>query len=552
MKLLFHPLTAALATLGGIGLLYAAERALEHMPFVLMSMFALAAILMLLSRRVYFSLYTSLGMVCLLTVASIFKYRNKGFDLHIYDLVFTGTDAGALRFLASEFGILIAPIAAALLMAILTCYAIFRQEKVGALSMRWRLGIVATTLAIIPVTYPLEADEPRYFHYLGGFNASSFFVSLLDFRQAASGRDMLEGMSRIANVAAFPDDASCDSDTRRPDVFVVLNESHVDLGKIDAAQASGRPKSRQVSDDGKHRNLRVETFGGGTWITNFSLMTGLSSLEFGWRAPYLTTLMQNRVNHSLATEFARCGYRTAVQLPMEFGFVNEGAFLQSIGFEDVLDYGVIGASKYAHADRFYFEAARKFIEAHRKSDGRPLFLQIQTMFAHSPYGEQRAMPVPTVEVDSEDEELGEYVRRVVQSQTDFEWFLGQARSDATVRPSVVLEFGDHQSFATRDFFSERRPAFAINNLRSFAYQTYYTVHGFGTDVDMRPFDHTELDIGFLGVSLLDAIGMDKSPMYADLSRLRDLCRGALYFCDDRRAVDVHIGRRVASGFLTLD
>jgi hypothetical protein len=62
--------------------------------------------------------------------------------------------------------------------------------------------------------------------------------------------------------------------------------------------------TRFRSADGRRRELRVETFGGGTWISNFSLMTGLSSLDFGWRAPYLTTAMEGKIHESLATELS--------------------------------------------------------------------------------------------------------------------------------------------------------------------------------------------------------------------------------------------------------
>lgn len=251
----------------------------------------------------------------------------------------------------------------------------------------------------------------------------------------------------------------------------------------------------------------METFGGGTWISNFSLMTGLSSLDFGWRAPYLTTAMEGKVHQSLATELSRCGYRTAVLMPMDHGFVNEGPFLESIGFDEVLDYDRIGASEYAHRDRFYFEAARAFIEEHRRTDGRPLFLEVQTMFAHSPYSDQLTDSDSEIYSESGIFELDEYVRRVAQSQNDVKWFLGQAEAESKEHPSIVLEFGDHQSFATREVVNHAYPDFALNELKSSAYQTYYTVHAMGADLDMAPFEFASLDIGYLGVSLLEAAGI---------------------------------------------
>jgi hypothetical protein len=53
------------------------------------------------------------------------------------------------------------------------------------------------------------------------------------------------------------------------------------------------------SADGLIRQLRVETFGAGTWITTAGLMTSLPAAEFGWLRPYLPYYLQGRVHHSL-------------------------------------------------------------------------------------------------------------------------------------------------------------------------------------------------------------------------------------------------------------
>ncbi|WP_394691925.1 sulfatase-like hydrolase/transferase [Hoeflea sp.] len=551
LRTIFTPAAVTAAGLLCTAFLYMTERAVEHMPFVLLSTSGLAALLFLLSRRIYFSIYAALGLTVLLTTASVIKYRSKGFDLHIYDFVFTGTDTSAFTFLFSEFTLLIAPIIAVLLCGILLLGLVFAIDAKSSLPVKWRLGLAAAVMTLIPATYPLQADEPRYFHYLSGFNASSFFVSLLDLKDATLGEDAASRFANRSPEDPFPPAAPCSSDISKPDIFIVLSESQIELAGIDRHGISQRFPSSQRSGDGKRRGLRVETFGGGTWISNFSLMTGLSSLEFGWQAPYLTTILENRVHRSLATELADCGYRTAALMPMQHNFVNEGPFLESIGFEHILDYDQIGASQYAHEDRFYFEAARAFIEEHRANDGRPLFLQVQTMFAHSPYTDSLATPLSGEGINSGDPELDEYVQRVAQSQADFGWFLTQSEAEKTTHPSIVLEFGDHQSFATKQMLSDTDPDFALNDLRSRAYETYFTVHGFGVDLDMTPFNTDELDIGFLGVSLLDAAGLDKSPMFADLSALRDRCEGQLYFCSDREAVEAHIGRRLASGDLVL-
>lgn len=549
---ILHPLAAVAATLLCAAFLYLLEGAFNHMPFVMLCVLAIATLLFLVSRRVYFSVYAAVTITTLLSIASVLKYRTKGFDLHIYDIVFTGTDAKAFAFLLDGFKIYILPFAALLLSGAVVLAFVFIRDQKRTTKVLTRSGLVAATFALIPMSYPLEADNPRYFHYLGGFNASAFFVSFLDLRDAAFGSGDVERLARMPAVEPFAAAGNCETGTPRPDLFVVLSESQADLSRL-GQHGIGEQFSEQFrSADGKRRKLRVETFGGGTWISNFSLMTGLSSLEFGWRAPYLTTALEGKVHQSLATELSRCGYRTAVLMPMDHGFVNEGPFLESIGFDEILDYNRIGASEYAHQDRFYFEAARAFIEEHRRTDGRPLFLQVQTMFAHSPYSDQLADADPASSSESGNFELDEYVRRVAQSQKDFRWFLDQSESEKTSHPAIILEFGDHQSFATREIMTRLNPDFALYELGSSAYTTYFTVHGIGTHVDMRPFDFASLDIAYLGVSFLEAAGLDKSPMFTDLAALRDHCSGKMYFCEDRTAVNQHLKKRIASNYLTIE
>ncbi|WP_417408290.1 sulfatase-like hydrolase/transferase [Hoeflea sp.] len=550
--LLLHRETAIAATLLCAALLYLLEGALNHMPFVMLCVLAIATMLFLLSRRLYFSIYTALTVTTLLSIASVLKYRTKGFDLHIYDVVFTGTDPKAFAFLLDGFKIYILPFAGLLMASIAVLAFVFIRDRKLSITPLKRSGLVAATVALIPVSYPLHAEEPRYFHYLGGYNASAFFISFLDLRDATFGQGNAERFANMPAAEPFAAAGECETTGSKPDLFVVLSESQADLSRLDQYGIGQQFSGQFESADGKRRKLRVETFAGGTWISNFSLMTGLSSLEFGWRAPYLTTSLEGKVHQSLATELSRCGYRTAVLMPMDHGFVNEGPFLKSLGFDEILDYDRIGASEYAHRDRFYFEAARAFIEEHRRTDGRPLFLEVQTMFAHSPYSDLLADAEPESASESGIFELDEYVRRVAQSQRDFRWFIDQAENESASHPAIILEFGDHQSFATRDVMTELNPDFALYDLGSPAYLTYFTVHGIGTDVDMRPFDFASLDIAYLGVSLIEAAGLDISPMFSDLAALRDHCEGKMYFCQDRAAVNRHLKKRITSNYLTIE
>ena len=70
---------------------------------------------------------------------------------------------------------------------------------------------------------------------------------------------------------------------------------------------------------------------------------------------------------------------------------------------------------------------------------------------------------------------------------------------------------------------------------------------------MRPFDFPSLDIGYLGASLLEnPQAWPGRRMIGDLVALRNHCNGRLHACEDRAAVDRHLQRRVASGYLDIN
>jgi phosphoglycerol transferase MdoB-like AlkP superfamily enzyme len=220
---------------------------------------------------------------------------------------------------------------------------------------------------------------------------------------------------------------------------------------------------------------------------------------------------------------ARCGYRTVALLPMRYSFVNEGLFLHSLGFDTILDYDGIGASQYVHRDWFYFEAAEKVIQEHRKNDGRPLFLTMQTMFPHSPYDVALAKETGVQVDDHTDlEAANEYLQRVQVSRADFTDFLAARAADPSARGTVVAEFGDHQSFATKSLIDDASGLGSLSDLKSGAYRTHFTMYAFGHQVHHEALGDKPLDIAFLGATLLEWGGLPDSPLYKDLRRLRDL------------------------------
>ncbi|MGB7431384.1 MAG: sulfatase-like hydrolase/transferase, partial [Ahrensia sp.] len=451
-----RPVTVALLALAFAGGLYAVEGRWQHMPYIVLIVVFLSSAAFILSKRFAFSAYLSMTVVGLITLISIAKFKGQGFDLHVYDIAFTGSDTEALKFLLATYWNLALPVVAVMVVAVVGLVMVWRGERPSKICFRFRAIALALSAALIPVSYPLDAANPRYFHYLAGFNASAFFVSFVDIAEAFADDPIKMRVESAVETSTFETSNSCDGFEVKPDIYIVLSESATNYKIYPEVNLQNIPENAFISEDQNWRFLRVETFGGGTWVSNLSLMTGLASRDFGWRAPYLTVQLEDQIQESLATLLKRCGYHTAVMTPMKHSFVNEGPFLESIGFDTILDFDAIQATAFNHRDDYYYQAADTFLQKHIQSDGRPIFMQIQTMFAHSPFDDPREPQIKIQEAAFvQNGPLNEHIRRVYIAQNDFHTFIERRKELQPDRPFVVLEFGDHQTLAARTLADEQ-------------------------------------------------------------------------------------------------
>lgn len=543
-----HPAAWSTATLAGLFFLWRAEHTVLTVPFAAAVVGIVAALLFAVSRRAAFSVYSAWLLIGTLTVISALKYRMKGFSFHFYDAVMLAHDAEVYRFLFCTYIGVVVPVLLLTAAAGVLAFALYRFERPVQTPLPARGVLLGLAAAALPATYPAEASvEQRYFYYLQGRHASAFFVSLLDMPNLFAPSALEERLALGPPQPAFPDEVECGAGAK-PDIFVVLEESQTNPAYFPQIAQGGKLAAAMEGSSGALQPLHVEVFGGGTWISAFSLMTGLSATDFGWRSPYLTVTMENRVHGALPDVLSRCGYRTAAILPLNYTFVNEGPFLSSIGFDTVLDMQAVGAPSYHMRDKFYFDAAERLIAEHRKTDSRPLFLFMETMFPHSPY-EDRLEPDLRVADEPLDAngQVAEYLRRMAVARADFAEFWKRRQDERAAKPAVVMTFGDHQSFATHGLVQELAGEDALAKPGSLAYRTFFTLAG-GNAVD----DAGPIDIPFLGIKVLEAAGIPGSPLFVDLGRLARLCNGAFYACSSRAEVDRHLLRRVAGGELMLD
>ncbi len=547
-----HPALSVVLSIAILAILPPVENGWLSLPFVAALAVVTATLLFAATRRLSFSVCCGWMIVGLLSIISLIKFKMKGFSLHFYDLVFLANDGDAVDFIFDSYPHLVAPVLVLTVFLAGVGVLMYRMDRPRDLSVGKRLVVLMAAVILLPLTFPSEAiNAQRHFYYLQGRHVSAFFVSLLDLEYVFRENELEKRLAQLPPQEPFSGAAQCGSGDR-PDIVVVLEETQTSPGYFTQLPNAGEMAAAMAPAHDPLRPLNVEVFGGGTWISGLSLLTGLSSMDFGWRSPYLTITLQDAIKNSIPKILADCGYHTMALLPLDYQFVNEGPFLHSIGFETVLDRFDIEAPSRHMRDSFYFQQALRQIERHRAADDRPLFLYMQTMFPHSPFDKQREPEIRLAgEPFHENPALAEYWRRVLIARKDYADFADRVLSDATERGVVLMSFGDHQGNATMPLVEELDGPSPLARPGSLAYRTYYTLTGSG--LPERPAAITDgvLDIGFLGTEILEAAGIPGSDVYLDLAALKRLCNGAFYTCPERDAVDRHLRRRIDGGLLDL-
>ena len=540
-------LVALLLIFLGAAAVFACELDFMSLPFVLAVFCAIWMALLTLSKRMRFSLVTSFVLMAVITAISTMKMSYMGMGLHVFDVYFYLRDSEIFLFLIESYLLPLSLSIAMLAVGVVISVLIYRRDVPMKTPRAVLVVLLVAAIVAAGVTKPRQADEWSY--YLTRHRISSFFVSLADIPPIMVNPAFAERLAAYTRQSGYQGLHECSQAEDRPDIIAVLMELAVPPSVYPTIKADAALNDLFRSADGVTRPLRVETFGGGTWITTTALMTSLPAVEFGWMRPYLPLYLQGRVHHSLPKLMSECGYKTAVISPMPYPFVNEGPFMTSLGFEDYRDAKRIGARSLHERDTFYFQAALDYIRQHRAQDGRPLFLFMMTMAAHSPYS-YRFEPNTTVpgEPFGNDAETDEYLRRLTMQQMDFEAFSRDLAKLSGNRGLIILDFGDHQPSVTRALAEAAEGEKALAHWDSIAYRTYYRIRAINTSLATALPKYETMDIAYLAPTLFQAAGLPIDDVYSGLLILREECKGAFLLCSDHAGIERHL-KRLAKGHL---
>jgi hypothetical protein len=513
----------------------------------------IGAVVVHLTRSVLAAALVVLAMVAIIRAVSYAKQQASEVLLHAYDL------AGLLS-APSTFGEawsghrwLVLGLSAAMLATAAGAWIALRID--GTRVPRAHAAAAVALLAGIAWTADAARGERRHTEfYFENAYVTFFYASWTETVQALWRGRLIEAEPGPAEApqARLDIPASCAPPARPPHIILIHQESVTPPALFPALSYDRSLDSFFHSTGGRLDKLRVETYGGASWLTEFSVLTGLSTRSFGGMRQYLQHVMAGGVDDTLPQALARCGYRNVMFYPMLRHFLGAGRFFEAAGIREIFDAKAQGAKLANERDRFYYANALGEIGRHIRASTQPLFVYIQTMAAHGPYD---TAYMPDVAVagggPGTPSEMSEYLRRLAMARMDYAFLRTELMRRFPRQPFIILHYGDHQPTATRSLLGFDEDASIEDVVASgneAAFTTYYALDAVRYRLPPLPSVDT-LDVAYLGTMLLEAAGIPLSDSHRERRRLMLLCRGRYHDCPARDEVLRFHRRLIDSGLM---
>ncbi len=288
---------------------------------------------------------------------------------------------------------------------------------------------------------------------------------------------------------------------------------------------------------GLHGRLNVDIFGGGSWQSEFSLLTGLSSASFGSNGYFLFERGAGCFHHSLPKTLGALGYTTTLTSSCRRGFLNYDNFYREIGMRERIFTDDLPAPfdldsfESTNSDSEFLQAALGVHADAIEAGSGPRFLYILTNYNHGPHSRrlvaagrfetQRAFAFASLPEAT----YAEYYARLVETADTWRKLKADLIARFPDRPMLVIHYGDHQPVMTRRIQS--RLQLASDARRQF--QTFYAIEMLNDPTSSLVAERgPNLDIAFLGTVALQQAGLPLDPVFATRASLQDQC-GETYF-----------------------
>lgn len=273
--------------------------------------------------------------------------------------------------------------------------------------------------------------------------------------------------------------------------------------------------------------LRVQTTGGGTWLSEFSFATGLDTNDFGHRKHSVFYTVAPHIQTSFYQELKNNGYFTILLTPMTKDNYNTQNAYKNFGIDLVLQPQDLGYDENINTNLWDITSEQMLdyvAEILNQYPEQPVAVFMLSMNEHGPYDEKSEDQYNLLPYFS-DEKVARRLNDYLQRQED----LNRATDQFAVqllnrdKPTLFLYFGDHHPALYGKALQE--------NL--FADPLYVTQFFMKDNLSaQRQVQQPITDINFLGGLILERINADVSPYYDANIKMRYLCDGKLSDCED--------------------
>ena len=518
------------------------ERSVDHLPFAVAALLFNAALLLVFLADVERAILLSGLLAVAIAGLSSVKFHHSALKLIIPDfpLVFAGTvPFFVLQYPRMMLGVLAGSAFFVFASSAVLLYAAGSPIPVGFRILLFLLALIglATASASKRVrSLRLTLTQARCFY-------STFMASLVDpvcWRQFGG-----LALSDIAHEPLPLREATPARSAASPDIIVIQHESVFDP-RIFGLPVEPVVEAFLSPSSGEFGRLNVDIFGGGSWQSEFSLLTGLSSASFGSSAYYLFQKGAGRFHSSLPRSLASLGYKTTLISSCRRAFLSYDKFYGSIG----IDERIFADELPPPFDVRRFEATNsdavfldEVINAYAKRvahDPAPRFLYALTNFNHGPHDRQL---VPSDQFEKErafamasfpDAGYAEYYTRLAETASTWQTLRDRLASSFPERPILIVHYGDHQPVLTKRI--DRQLKQPSEGQRPF--RTFYAIEALNIP-HFSPGKSADLDIAFLGTVALQRAGIALDPVFATRASLLEDCREAYFASASERKRRFH-------------
>lgn len=377
------------------------------------------------------------------------------------------------------------------------------------------------------------------------FTPVSTFLSTLHLQPTASYKKV--NTDQFAQDVRETTRLPASSSVRPADIVLFLQESQFNPMAIKGCSPSLCRSdlflaSKETTDYGE---LRVHTYGGGTWMSEFAIESGLPHTLYGRAGEYAAFNIAPSVSRSFVRSLKTAGYHTIAVYPVKGGMMNARTAYAGYGFDEFLDAADLDLSgTYKTPDSTIHATALRVLSAAQRN-GKPVFLLAVTIFNHSDHGVEMER-VPSAikndatlifDADIEASNLADYVWRTKEFEKTYQQTRSAVLGSST--PTVLAWFGDHQPpFANAPKLRGSIQASASKPAVPDHYVTWYDI---ATNIahSKNAVSSQLLDIVFLPGLLAQRAGAPLDDWLAANVLTRDRCGGLLIECVDPTARNIY-------------